>query len=149
MGFSVYCIFINFLEQVYNINMFFLTWETISQILCYSQIYCYSLQFANYTGSYEQQVWQLGAESRKLIARWCPTLCDPMDCNSPGSSVQARILGQEAIPFSRRSSQSRKTSNPGLLHCRQILYCLDHLPSSKETIKDSNKILTGSWSGEF
>ena len=34
-------------------------------------------------------------------AQSCPTLCDPMDCSSPGSSVhrilQARILEQVAI----------------------------------------------------
>ena len=39
------------------------------------------------------------------------TLCDPMDCSSPGFSVheilQARILEWVASPFSRRSSQSR------------------------------------------
>ena len=32
-----------------------------------------------------------------LVAQLCPTLCDPMDCSPPGSSVhgllQARILG--------------------------------------------------------
>ena len=41
----------------------------------------------------------------------CPTLCDPMDCSPPGSSVheifQARILEQVAIPFSGGSSQPR------------------------------------------
>ena len=40
-----------------------------------------------------------------------PTLCDPMDCSPPGSSVhgilQARILEWVAISFSRRSSQPR------------------------------------------
>ena len=39
----------------------------------------------------------------------CPTLCDPVDCSLPGSSVlgilQARILKWVAIPFSRGSSQ--------------------------------------------
>ena len=38
----------------------------------------------------------------------CPTLCDPMDCSPPGSSVlgilQARILEWVPIPFSRGSS---------------------------------------------
>ena len=38
----------------------------------------------------------------------CLTLCDPMDCSPPGSSVhgilQARILEWVAIPFSRGSS---------------------------------------------
>ena len=45
------------------------------------------------------------------VAQSCPTLCDPMDCSPPGSSVhgilQARILEWVAISFSRRSSQPR------------------------------------------
>ena len=40
-----------------------------------------------------------------LVDQSCPTLCDPMDCSPPGSSVlgisQARILEWEAISFSR------------------------------------------------
>ena len=43
-----------------------------------------------------------------LSAQSCQTLCNPMDCSSPGSSVhgilQARILEWIAIPFSRGSS---------------------------------------------
>ena len=46
-----------------------------------------------------------------LVTQSCLTLCDPMDCNPPGSSVcgilQARILEWAASPFSRRSSQPR------------------------------------------
>ena len=46
-----------------------------------------------------------------LVAHLCPTLCDPMHCSPPGSSVhgilQARILEQVAMPFSRGSSQPR------------------------------------------
>ena len=42
---------------------------------------------------------------------WCPTLCSPMDCSPPGSSVhgllQARVLEWVAMPSSRGSSQSR------------------------------------------
>ena len=45
------------------------------------------------------------------VAQLCPTLCDPMDYNLPGSSVhailQARILEWGAIPFSRGPSQPR------------------------------------------
>ena len=41
----------------------------------------------------------------------CPTLCSPMGCSLPGSSVhgilQARILEWVAMPFSRGSSQPR------------------------------------------
>ena len=46
-----------------------------------------------------------------LVTKPCPTLCDPMDCSLPGSSVhgisQARILEWVAISFSRGSSQLR------------------------------------------
>ena len=45
------------------------------------------------------------------IARLCPSLCNLMDCSPPGSSVhgilQARILEEVVIPFSRGSSQTR------------------------------------------
>ena len=38
------------------------------------------------------------------VAQSCPTLCDPMDCSPPGSSVhgivQARVLGWGAVAFS-------------------------------------------------
>ena len=44
-----------------------------------------------------------------LVDESCPTLCDPMDCSPPGSSVhaisQARML--EWVAFSRGSSQPR------------------------------------------
>jgi len=46
-----------------------------------------------------------------LVSQSCPTLCDPMDCSLPGSSVhglfQARIPEWVAISFSRGSSQPR------------------------------------------
>ena len=45
------------------------------------------------------------------IAKLCQTLCNPMDCSLPGSSVhgifQARMLECVAISFSRGSSQPR------------------------------------------
>ena len=45
------------------------------------------------------------------VAQLCPTLCNPMDCSLPGSSIhgilQARILEWVAISFSRRSSRPR------------------------------------------
>ena len=46
-----------------------------------------------------------------LVTPLCPTLCNPMDCSTPGSSthriLQARIREWVAIPFSVRSSQLR------------------------------------------
>ena len=45
------------------------------------------------------------------VAKSCPTLCDPMDCSPPGSSVhgifQARILEWVAMPSSRGFSPPR------------------------------------------
>ena len=46
-----------------------------------------------------------------FVAQLCPTLCDPVDCRPPGSSVhgtlQARALEWVAMPPSRGSSQPR------------------------------------------
>ena len=46
-----------------------------------------------------------------LVTQSYPTVCNPMYCNLPGSSVhgilQARILELVVIPFSRGSSQPR------------------------------------------
>ena len=66
-----------------------------------------------------------------LVTQSCPTLCHPMDCSPPGSSVlgisQARIQEWVAIPFSRGSSQCwGGGSNPDLPPCKQILYLLRH-----------------------
>ena len=45
-------------------------------------------------------------KSESQVAQSCPTLCDPMDCSLPGSSVygifQARVLEWVAIAFSIR-----------------------------------------------
>ena len=71
----------------------------------------------------------MGAQS----LRSCLTLCDPMNCSPPGSSVhgilQARILEWVAMLSSRGSSWHQEL-NPyllHLLHCRQVLYPLSHL----------------------
>ena len=57
-----------------------------------------------------------------------PTLCDPMDCSPPHSSVheilKVRILDWLAIFFSKRSSRPRDQT-PSLLHC-----CLSHQDKS-------------------
>ena len=47
-------------------------------------------------------------EVKVLVAQLCLTLCDPMDCSPPGSSVhgilQARMLEYVAISSSKGSS---------------------------------------------
>ena len=51
--------------------------------------------------------WKVESE----VAQSCPTLCDPMDCSLPHSSVhgifEARILEWVAISFSRGFSQAK------------------------------------------
>ena len=46
-----------------------------------------------------------GKPKNVLVTQLCPSLCNPMDCSLPGSSVhgilQARILEWDAISFSR------------------------------------------------
>ena len=64
-----------------------------------------------------------------LVTQSCPTLCDPLDCSPPGYSVhgifQARILEWVAI-FLLQGIFLTQGLNPGLLHCRQILYPPSH-----------------------
>ena len=68
------------------------------------------------------------SESESEVAQSCPTLCVPMDCSPPGSSVhgifQARILEWVAISSSRGSSQVRDQTCISCVSCvgRQILY---------------------------
>ena len=54
---------------------------------------------------------QMSVQYISSVAQSCSTLCDPMDCSLPGSSVhgilQARVLEWVAISFSRGSSQPR------------------------------------------
>ena len=64
-----------------------------------------------------------------LVAQACPTLCNPMDrllCpwNSPGKNVGVDSYSLLQGLFTTQES------NPGLLHCRQILYRLSHQRSS-------------------
>ena len=64
-----------------------------------------------------------------LVIQSCLTLCDPMDCSLPGSSVhgslQAGILGWLAILFSRGIFPTQGL-NLGLLCGRQIPHRLSH-----------------------
>ena len=72
-----------------------------------------------------------------IVAKLCPTLCDPMDGSPPGSSVhgilQARILEWVAISFSRGSS------NLGIEHGSPALQA-DAL-SSEPPGKTLNKLM--------
>ena len=89
---------------------------------------------------------ELGKKKKKehclcvLVAKSCPTLCDPMDYSPPGecpqdnpgknTGVGCHSLLQEIFPT--------QGSNLGLLHCRQILYRLSHLGSPNNAWAQTN-----------
>ena len=69
-----------------------------------------------------------------LVAQLCPTLCNPMDCSLPGSSVRGDSPSKNTgmgSHFLLQGIFSTQGSNPGLPRCRQILYQLSHLPMQK------------------
>ena len=64
-----------------------------------------------------------------LVAQLCLTLCDPLDYSPSGSSVHGDSPGKNTgvgchalLPWNFPTWES----NPGLPHCRWILYCLSH-----------------------
>ena len=64
-----------------------------------------------------------------VVAQSCPALCDPTDCSPPGSSVHGDSPGQNAGVGCQALLQGifpTQGSNPGLAHCRRILYRLSH-----------------------
>ena len=69
-----------------------------------------------------------------LVTQLCPTLCDPEDYSPLDSSVHRDSPGKNtgvgchALPQGIFSTQE---SNPGLPHCRRILYCLSHRGSPR------------------
>ena len=77
-------------------------------------------------------------------AQSCPTLCDPMDCSLPGSSVhgilQARILEWVTISFSKGSSHG---SNPYLLRHLHWQYSLPAEPPKKPSAADVISVSNG------
>ena len=64
-----------------------------------------------------------------LVAPSCLTLCNPVDCSPPGSSVHGYSPDKNAGVGCHAFLQGvfpTQGSNPGLLYCRQILYHLSH-----------------------
>ena len=64
-----------------------------------------------------------------LVAELSLTLCDPMDCSLPGSSVLGDSPGKNTGMGCHTLLQGifpTQESNQGLPHCRWILYPLNH-----------------------
>ena len=89
----------------------------------------------------EEEGWEICVCVCVSHTQLCLTLCASMDCSPSGYSVyeilQARILEWVAILFSR-GIVLIQGSNPGLLHCRQILYCLIYQGSPWSPIFPTN-----------
>ena len=76
----------------------------------------------------------LETESESEVAQSCPALCDPMDYSSPVSSVHGDSPGKNSGVGCHALLQGifpTQGSNPGLLRCRWILYCLSHQGSPR------------------
>ena len=68
-----------------------------------------------------------------LVAPSCPTLCNPVDCSLPGSSVIGDYPGKNTRVGRHALLQGifpTQGLNRGLPHCRQTLYPLSHKRSS-------------------
>ena len=78
-----------------------------------------------FVGKVLSLLFNMFSESENEVAQSCPTLCNPMDCSPPGSSVhgivQARILEWVAISSSRRSPQLSDWTHISCIG-RRILY---------------------------
>ena len=64
-----------------------------------------------------------------LVTPLCLTVCDPMNCSLPGSSVHGDSQGKNTevgCHVLLQGTFPTQGSNPGLPHCRQILYHLSH-----------------------
>ena len=65
-----------------------------------------------------------------LVAQSCTTLCDPLDCTSIHGLLQAYQEYWSGFLFLPPGDVPSPLTDPGLLHCRQILYYLSHQGSS-------------------
>ena len=83
-----------------SISVFIATLFTVTKML--KQPKCSS------TDEWIKKIWYIYT-NKNGVAQSCPTLCDPVDCSLPGSSVhgilQARILEWVAISFSNIYTQ--------------------------------------------
>ena len=73
-----------------------------------------------------------------LVSHLSPTLCNLMNYSSPGSSVRGNSPGKNTgvnCHFLPQEIFPTQGSNPGLPHCRWILYYLNHQDRRMETCR--------------
>ena len=74
------------------------------------------------------------AHGQGQVAQSCLTLCNSMDCSPPGSSVHGDSPDKNtgvACCSLLQGVHPTQGSNPGLPHCREILYHLSHQGSPR------------------
>ena len=111
-------------------------------------VYFVFLQSSLPPGIHQEQLreWRIHGsdkvkESESEVAQLCPTLCSPMDCSLPGSSVhgifQAIVLECIAISFSRGSSQPRdRTQVFRVVDRRFTVWATREVGSDKSELKE-------------
>ena len=80
-----------------------------------------------------------------LVTQSCPTLCDPMGCSPPGSSVhgilQAWILEWVAVPLSRGSSPPRDRTRVSCIAGRFFtMWATNEAQANTGDIRDAGSI---------
>ena len=96
---------------------FIFIWYILSYVL--AALSCQSWKITNSTFWYFSYILL-------FIAQLCQTLCDPTNYSPPGSSVHGDSPGKNIGVGCHALLQwifPTQRSNPGFLHCRQILYC--------------------------
>ena len=91
--------------------------KSVSRVRLFVTPWTVAYQAPPSMGFSRQEYWSglsfpsLSQDKESEVGQLCLTLCDPMDCGLPGSSIhgilQARLLEWVAISFSRGSSQPR------------------------------------------
>ena len=80
-----------------------------------------------------------------LVTRSCPTLCNPMNCSSPDSSVhgilQVRILEWVAIPLSKGSSRTKDWTQ--VSHIADRFFTISEPPGRPQMQRRLSPILHG------
>ena len=97
--------------------------QHVNQSLEHKKLYVLVIKY------YHQQQQQQHYAVLCLVAQSCLTFCHPIDCSPPGSSIHGDSPGKNTGVGCHALFQGifpSQGSNPGLPHCRRILYCLSH-----------------------
>ena len=101
--------------------------------LCFFHYFCCNMDFSIHS-SMRGLLTSIRFPLCCSVAQLCLTLCDAMDCSTPGFSVHGDFLGKNTGVGCYAFLQGifpTQGSNTGLPHCRQILYQLSHKGSPR------------------